>query len=63
MNRLDLLKEISFGARVAEEEVSELANYFVETDEQVVQRRGRHHQRRQRGGQKRHLLSVDVKIR
>lgn len=33
MNRLDLLKEISFGARVAEEEIAELAAYFVETDE------------------------------
>ncbi len=33
MNRLDALKKISFGARVAEDEINELASYFVETDE------------------------------
>src|SRR5687768_8526063 len=33
MDRLTLLKSLSFGAQVAEEETSELANYFVETDQ------------------------------
>jgi hypothetical protein len=33
MERKDLLQQISFGARVAEEETSELASYFVETDQ------------------------------
>ncbi|HEY1474011.1 MAG TPA: hypothetical protein VGF53_08010 [Pseudolabrys sp.] len=33
MDRLELLKDISFGARVAEEETAELASYFVETDQ------------------------------
>lgn len=33
MNKLDLIKSISFGARVAEEEIGELAKYFVETDQ------------------------------
>jgi hypothetical protein len=33
MERLSLLKEISFGAQVAEEETGDLANYFVETDQ------------------------------
>lgn len=33
MQRLDLLKKLSFGARVAEEETAELAKYFVETDQ------------------------------
>jgi hypothetical protein len=33
MDRLSLLKEISFGAQVAEDETAELANYFVETDQ------------------------------
>jgi hypothetical protein len=33
MDRLELLKSISFGARVAEEETAELAKYFVETDQ------------------------------
>jgi hypothetical protein len=33
MDRLSLLKEISFGAQVAEEETADLANYFVETDQ------------------------------
>jgi hypothetical protein len=33
MSKLDLLKTISFGARVAEEETAELAKYFVETDQ------------------------------
>jgi hypothetical protein len=31
MDRLSLLKRLSFGAQVAEDEVQELANYFVET--------------------------------
>ena len=30
---MQLLKKISFGARVAEEETNELGNYFVETDQ------------------------------
>ena len=30
---LELLKILSFGARVAEKETSELAKYFVETDQ------------------------------
>ncbi len=33
MDRLTLLKQISFGARVAEDETNELASYFVETDQ------------------------------
>jgi hypothetical protein len=33
MDTLHLLKEASFGARVAEDETSELASYFVETDQ------------------------------
>jgi hypothetical protein len=33
MDRLALLKELSFGARVAEDETAELAGYFVETDQ------------------------------
>jgi hypothetical protein len=33
MNRLDLLKQMSFGSQVAEEEVSALASYFVETNQ------------------------------
>lgn len=33
MDRLDLLKHVTFGAQVAEEETSELASYFVETDQ------------------------------
>lgn len=33
MEKLELLKSISFGARVAEDEISELAKYFVETDQ------------------------------
>jgi hypothetical protein len=33
MDKLELLKSISFGARVAEEEINELAKYFVETDQ------------------------------
>jgi hypothetical protein len=33
MDRMQLLKRISFGARVAEEETGELGNYFVETDQ------------------------------
>lgn len=33
MERLDLLKRLSFGKQVAEDEVSELADYFVETDQ------------------------------
>jgi hypothetical protein len=33
MDKLNLLKQASFGARVAEEETAELASYFVETDQ------------------------------
>lgn len=33
MSRLDLLKKLSFGTQIAEEETNELASYFVETDE------------------------------
>lgn len=33
MEKLKILKEMSFGHRVAEEEVNELANYFVETEQ------------------------------
>ena len=33
MDKLQLLKSISFGERVAEEETNELATYFVETDQ------------------------------
>jgi hypothetical protein len=33
MTKLALLRELSFGAQVAEEEAAELANYFVETDQ------------------------------
>src|SRR6266404_2938060 len=33
MKRLDLLKEMSFGVQVAEDEVNELASYFVETNQ------------------------------
>src|SRR6266851_2135653 len=33
MNRLDLLKQMSFGSQVAEDEVSALASYFVETNQ------------------------------
>jgi hypothetical protein len=33
MNHLNLLKGLSFGARVAEDETAELAKYFVETDQ------------------------------
>lgn len=33
MKRLDLLKRVSFGSQVAEDEVNELANYFVETND------------------------------
>jgi hypothetical protein len=33
MERIDLLKSISFGSRVAEDETNELASYFVETDQ------------------------------
>ena len=33
MDRLRLLRDLSFGAQVAEEETSELADYFVETDQ------------------------------
>ncbi len=32
MKRVDLLKELSFGVQVAEDEVNELASYFVETN-------------------------------
>jgi hypothetical protein len=33
MERIELLKNLTFGARVAEEETVELAKYFVETDQ------------------------------
>lgn len=33
MQRVELVKSLSFGARVAEEETAELAKYFVETDQ------------------------------
>ena len=33
MKNLELLKSISFGAPVAEDEISDLANYFVQTDQ------------------------------
>ena len=33
MQRLELLSNLTFGARVAEEETAELAKYFVETDQ------------------------------
>jgi hypothetical protein len=33
MDRLALLRQLSFGAQVAEEETNELAEYFVETDQ------------------------------
>jgi len=33
MKRLDLLKKMSFGVQVAEDEVNELASYFVETNQ------------------------------
>ncbi len=33
MKRLELLKQMSFGVEVAEEEVNELASYFVETNQ------------------------------
>ena len=33
MDRLSLLKDLTFGAQIAEDETSELASYFVQTDE------------------------------
>lgn len=33
MNRIDLLKRMSFGVQVAEDEVNEIASYFVETNQ------------------------------
>src|ERR1700680_2019928 len=33
VDRMQLLKKISFGARVAKDETNELGNYFVETDQ------------------------------
>ncbi|MDG4874224.1 hypothetical protein P9273_03810 [Mesorhizobium sp. WSM4935] len=33
MNRVELLKQVSFGEQVAEDEVNELADYFVETNQ------------------------------
>ena len=35
MDRLTLLKSMTFGTQVAEEETNELTTYFVETDELV----------------------------
>ena len=40
MKRLDLLKHVSFGVQVAEEEVKALASYFVETNEWIRIARG-----------------------
>src|SRR5215471_6810129 len=40
MDKLQLLKQASFGARVAEDEASELATYFVETDQWMRIARG-----------------------
>ena len=40
MKRLDLLKQVSFGVQVAEEEVKALASYFVETNEWIRIARG-----------------------
>ena len=33
MQRLDLLKQMSFGSQIAEDEVNALASYFVETNQ------------------------------
>jgi hypothetical protein len=33
VDRLRLLREVPFGAQVAEEETNDLADYFVETDQ------------------------------
>lgn len=33
MKRIELLKQISFGVQVAEDEVNEIASYFVETNQ------------------------------
>ena len=33
MKRLDLLKQMSFGVQIAEDEVAALASYFVETNQ------------------------------
>ena len=33
MDKLNLLRDITFGERVAEEETNDLARYFVETDQ------------------------------
>jgi hypothetical protein len=33
LDKLDALKSLSFGQRVAEEEIQELARYFVQTDQ------------------------------
>jgi hypothetical protein len=33
MKRIDLLKQMSFGVQVAEDEVNEIASYFVETNQ------------------------------
>ena len=33
MKRVDLLKSVTFGAQVAEDEAASLANYFVETND------------------------------
>ena len=40
MKRLDLLRELSFGVQIAEEEVNELAGYFVETNQWAKIARG-----------------------
>jgi hypothetical protein len=40
MKRLDLLKQVTFGAQVAEDEVNALESYFVETNEWARMIRG-----------------------
>jgi hypothetical protein len=40
MKRLDLLRQITFGAQVAEEEATSLASYFVETNDWARVNRG-----------------------
>jgi hypothetical protein len=40
MKRLDLLRELSFGVQIAEEEVNELAGYFVDTNQWAKIARG-----------------------
>ncbi len=65
MDSLALLKQISFGARVAEDETNELESYFVETDQwsRIFKGEIRRCQRGKRGRQKRHLFLAYRKIR